>query len=431
MMRLLLAFGLILTAGRSDFAADVFSNPTAADVPELIRHLSDPNLREGASRALVSLKNQSVGGLVEALQSNSIEVRIWAIFTLGRIGHSASSAVTPLATALRNAEDAQERSMAARSLGQIATAKDADTTTTVLALRAGLSDSDERVRRFSVWSAGRLGSDAGILSPELVRLLHDETLREDVLDAVVKVGSAAVPSLSEALNENRIRLEAAAALREIEPVAARQAGVERLTVDDLPALRIALLNRKRSRKLRLAAARHLGELGVDAAPILIESFSVENEDVARAVTSAFRRIGPEAVPLLVAQAKSDSAIVRARMLDALGAVGPDAKEAVPTVIAALADPDRDVQHRAVKALDALDESAADALPQLIGVMQNPRVLEPTRQLAVKVLGDLAEGDRRAEVVAALEVSAKDSNFGVSSLARIYLKTLKAKDEPNR
>ncbi len=85
---------------------------------------------------------------------------------------------------------------------------------------------------------------------------------------------------------------------------------------------------------------------------------------------------------------------------------------------------RTVRHRAVNALSALGSSAESAVPALIAVMQNARDAEPTRQLAIKVMG--RTGPRvRDVVVAALEKSTEDGNFGVSSLAKQLLKQLKA------
>lgn len=422
----LAACAALLAGGAAvSLAGDLFSSPTATDIPKLIEHLSDPSLRGGASRALVSLKGEPVAALVDSLKSDSLPARIWAAFTLGRIGRDAAPAAGPLAGVLQSAEDPQERSVAARSLGRIATAENADRQAAVRALRTGLADSDVRVRRHSVESLGQLGPIAAAASSDLVSLLSDDTVRETTLRSLVQVGPAAAPDLVAALKDDDVRLEAASALKQIDPSAAREAGVGGVTAKDLPALRIALHSESRSTELRVAAARQLGDLGVDAAPILIDVFSTKDEVVARQAVAAFQHVGPAAIARLKREAEADSAVVRARSLDAIGAIGPPARDAVPILVAALADSDRIVQHRAVAAIDALGESAAPAVPDLIGVMQNPRILEQTRQLALKVLVRETTDSHRGSVIQALEESTKDGNFGISSLARESLKTLKA------
>lgn len=415
----------ILLSSRLVVADEIFSKPTAEDIPALIQSLGDPNVQLGASRALVSLKGFSVDLLIAALKSESSETRIWAAYTLGKIGHPAATAVRKLAAILSKASSSHERGVAARSLGQIATAKSAENTLAVGALVAGLSDTDDRVRVWSATSLGRIRSSAQETIPRLVRAFADEPVREAAQQAVVRFGNVAVPTLVEALNDDTIRLEAAHALRRIDASAARKEGVDRPSRHDLPALKIALHSETKNAKARIKAAQQLGEIGVDAAPILIAAFSDNDEQVARAAVAAFRHVGESAVPLLKNALENESAAVRAKVADALGAIGPEAKPAVPNLVAALKDPDRNVRQRVVTALDSLGDSASDAVPALIQVMQNPRVLEPTRQLALKVLVRGVSGKQRKKIVAALEESAKDDNYGIRSLAASFLKRIKA------
>ena len=159
-------------------------------------------------------------------------------------------------------------------------------------------------------------------------------------------------------------------------------------------------------------------------PILVSVFADERTEVSRAASAAFRHIGAEAVPLLRPSMKHDSALVRRTTADAIGAIGPDAADAVPDLVTALQDPDRAVRQRAMRALSALGPAAEPAVPALITVMQNPRDVEQTRQLAVKILGRTGP-DVRDAVLAAMEQSAEDKNYGVSSLAKQVLKQLKA------
>lgn len=416
-------FSVFLNA--RSFAADIYSNPTEDDIPALIRSLADPNVQLGASRALASLQKSSVSLLENALRSESSELRIWAAYTLGQIGHDAAPAVAGLAATVAKATDSHERGVAARSLGQISTAGSADKSVAVQALVTGLSDSDAQVRIRSAVSLGQLGQDAQEATRQLVRLFGDEPVREAARVAVIRIGKAAIPELTTALGNNALRLDAAEALVRIDPKTARKAGVDRPSKKDLPALRLALLNKSRNEKSRIKAAKQLGNIGIDGAPILIAAFSIDSEQVARAAAAAFHQIGSPAVAVLTESLKSESAIVRARSADALGAIGADAKAAVPNLVTAMSDPDRTVQHRAVVALGAFGSSASEAVPGMIAVMQNPRVVEQTRQLSLKAFVKAASDDQRDLVIAALEKSTEDSNFGISSLASYTLKQLKA------
>jgi HEAT repeat protein len=413
----------ILLSANSLVTADIFTSPTARDVPKLIRSLEDDNVQLGASRALASLKTAAVPALVETLESESSETRNWAAYTLGQIGHDAAPSVPTLARVVTQYDDPYERQAAARALGQVATAESADKPVAVRALIDGLSDPDHRVRLWSATSLRRLGPHAHEATDKLISSFTDEPVREAAMAAVVAIGKTSVPELVKALNDDTRRLEAAWALRKLDPVAARKGGVDSPSERDIPALRLALENRSRNEKSRIEAAKQLGQTGVAAAPILIAAFSSSDEQVARAVARAFEDVGPSAIPQLTESLANESVVVRAKSADALGAIGPDAKPALSHLVTQLADTDRTVQHRVVMALGSIGETASEAVPALIEVMQNPRVLEPTRQLTLKILVRLASTARHDVIIAALKKSSKDKNYGVSSLASYSLRQL--------
>ena len=407
----------------TQLSADIYSSPSESDIPALVQSLADPNVQLGASRALTSLKGRSVESLQAALDSESSEVRIWAAYTLGQIGSSSAPAITRLTETLSTATDPYERAASVRSLGQIATPESAETSGLLRSLIKGLTDSDDEVRRCSAEALGRLGPAAQKAAEDLVDAFADEPVRQAAITAVLNIGKPAVPTLIAALNDDTIRLDAAQALRQLDPPTAVKVGVDRPSAQDLPALRLALLDESRQEDARVALTQMLGEIGKAGAPILVDAFASDSDDVSRSAAAAFRQIGPSAVPILQEAKKSESPGVRARSVDALGAIGPTARSAVPSLVEALSDSDRTVQHRAVVALDMLGEAAVEAIPPLIQVMQNPRVLEKTRALALKVLVRDPSKGQRDTVVAALEESAKDSNYGISSLAKASLKQL--------
>lgn len=417
MLRLLvfvLSFAcLVATAG------DIFNHPSVADVPVLIRSFEDSNVRLGASKALVAIGKPAVPQLNEALRSDQLDIQIWSAYSIGKIGPNASAAAPALAVVLQ-AEDSDLRAVAARSLGQIRT----NNAEAVALLADSITDDNARVRQAAVVSLGAIGPSAGVAVPQLVNALNDQSVRADAIRALVQIGDDAIPLLMEALASDNIRLEAAEVLRRLDPAAAEQLGIDKPTKTDLNALRISLHNADKDVASRAIAADWLGQLGLDAAPILIAAFSDDKAQVASAASSAFRHVGASAVPLLREALKHESGRVRAVVINALAAIGADAKDALPDIVSALTDVDREVRHRAVKTLDVFGSASEPAIPALIAVMHNPRDSEPTRQLAVKTLARIAPPEHELTIVA-LRESTKDSNYGVSSLAKQVLKTLEA------
>ncbi|MBC8351886.1 MAG: HEAT repeat domain-containing protein [Planctomycetes bacterium] len=403
--------GSVATAG------DIFNSPTLADVPALIRSFEDSNIRLGASKAIVAIGEPAIPQLSDALRSDQLDVQIWSAYTIGKIGPSASAAAPALASLLHSA-DSNLRAVSARSLGQI----HSDNANAIALLAKSITDDDSRVRRSSVISLGQIGTTAGLAVPQLVDALDDQPVCADVIRSLVQIGEDAIPRLTEALANDSVRLEAAEVLRQLDPAAAKQLGIEETTKADLNALRMSIHDVDRGIPSRTSAAERLGKLGLDAAPVLIAAFADNANEVVRASSAAFQAIGPAAVPLLREALKHESGRVRAAAIDALAAIGSDANNALPDLMTSLTDADREVRHRAVKTLSVFGSASEPAIPALIAVMHNPRDLEATRQLAVKTLARIATPEHE-QIINALRESTKDTNYGVSSLAKQMLKTL--------
>ena len=127
---------------------------------------------------------------------------------------------------------------------------------------------------------------------------------------------------------------------------------------------------------RCSVAEALGLIGPDAkdaVPALVEALKDNNDGVRRyeetwlhpkkedgpsrlrrSIVEALGRIGPEAkeaVPLIVRSLKDDyDPNVRVAAVEALGEIGSEATEAVPALVEALEDYDSEVGQRAAKAL---------------------------------------------------------------------------------
>jgi HEAT repeat protein len=417
-MRTLLIFMLVVSSVAN--ARDVFEEPTVEDIPALIETLSDPNLRRGASDALVRLGRPAVSRLVASVGSADVNVRIWSTYSLGKIGPDARTATTALVKLLSD-PDENVRAAAAKSLGLIQ-ATDAKV---IEALANGLTDRNPRVRARCAVSLGQFGAEAESSVGRLVMSLSDQVIRKQVMNALQKIGKSATATLVGALTDDKIRLDAAETVRRIDMDSARKAGVDKTTSADLNSLRISINNQDRAVLARVDSVYQVATLGEPAVVVLISAFEDKSDTVSRAASAAFAKNNGVGVTALQTALKHKSARTRAAAADALGVVGPHAKPAIKDLAVTLKDPDRNVRHRVAVALGKLGTTAAPAVSSLIEVMDNPRDAEPTRQMALKAL--LTTGPKtRDQVIPALKKATNDSNYGIKSLALVVLRQLEPK-----
>lgn len=203
---------------------------------------------------------------------------------------------------------------------------------------------------------------------------EDEEVRDAATDALSAIGKPAVPALIEALKHEStlVRLQAAGALGGIGPDA--RAAVLALLhpaysdYDEVRYMATWALGMIGSRTavdtlvdklkdgewhVRLAATWGLGSIGgKTAVAALFETLCEVTEvvDVREAATNALREIGKPAVIHLIKALKNRDEWVRLQAAEALGDIGPDAREAVPALREALEDNDWAVRRDASAAL---------------------------------------------------------------------------------
>ena len=382
----------------------------------LVQSLDDANLRYGASLALVRLGDQAVPALRKSLASTSLDQRVWSAFTLGEIGPAAAASAKDL-TALLESSDAALRAAAAEALGKLGAASPAS----VGALAVRLSDDDIDVRQHAAVALGQIGPPAHRSAAQLVQSLSDSRTRRVAREALIRIGPSASPAVVAALSKDELRFDAVMVLRQADPAAARQAGVDRPGVDDLASLRLALRDQSRAESERTQAAMALASLGDAGIAVLIEAF--ETPALVPTAVDAFSTVGPAGVKPLVKTFKHEQPTVRAAAADALSQIGPAASSAVDDLVRLFDDEDHDVRYAGVRALDALGEQAASAVPDLVAVILDPSQREPARQWAIMAIVNTAKV-RHEEVVAALIKASQDaSNFGVRSLASQQVRKL--------
>jgi HEAT repeat protein len=160
-------------------------------------------------------KPPALAGLIESLQSSDSLARWRATLGLAALGPAAEEATLALVDALEDT-DHMVRSSAVAALGKIGSgARDA-----VPALTAALSDPENpSMQQPAAVALGMFGPAATDAVPGLIAALRspDPALRDDVLQAIVQIGTNAVPALLEALQDedNNVRFLAADALTRI------------------------------------------------------------------------------------------------------------------------------------------------------------------------------------------------------------------------
>jgi HEAT repeat protein len=210
---------------------------------------------------------------------------------------------------------------------------------------------------FLLWSGcswAQVTSDAQIdakIAPLVEKLTdHSPRVRRDAADALVNIGSPAVPALITALHDP-------------------------------------------DRNLRWYAASVLGDLGTEAAPAvpaLTSALHDEDSEVRLYAILALGNLGmaaKSAVPALITALKDADPYVRIYAPTVLRKLGVAAKVAVPALISALKDPNGRVRLNAAYALGAMGTEAADAVPDLIATLNDEQLY--VRFGAVKGLGGIA------------------------------------------
>jgi len=265
----------------------------------------------------------------------------------GRLDFTAAAAPMLLAN-LRDGDEARRigaaaalRDLAARRGGAGATevsgetadggaGQDGDTLDTawIPPLVSALEDDNPSVRKSAAEAIGAYGPLAEPAIPALVDALGDtdEDVVSQARSALSNIGPGAVWPLIAALDsaDGDIRIGAARVLGAIGPAAAA-AG---------PAL-LALLDGETG-ALQSTAAWALGKIQWnEAVPHLLTAIEHPDGELHDSAKSALAHLGSVAVPGLIDKLGHDDDQVRLRVVDALGAIGPAARDALPALRAAM------------------------------------------------------------------------------------------------
>ncbi len=176
--------------------------PGKAGVAVLTELLDDEFDRYDAVIALAEFDvnaGDAVPKLAELLEEDDAELQRLVAGTLGTIGEPAAKAV-PSLLPLLDSTDVEVRRSATTALGYIG----ADAEQVLPKLAELLESDDERVARAALYAIGGFEEEAGPAVPGLVAKLDDESLRTNAVHVLGRVGEAASeaePKLIELLDE--------------------------------------------------------------------------------------------------------------------------------------------------------------------------------------------------------------------------------------
>ncbi|MBW4632895.1 MAG: HEAT repeat domain-containing protein [Iphinoe sp. HA4291-MV1] len=199
------------------------------------------------------------------------------------------------------------------------------------------------------------------ITPIIEKLIDDSVrTRLEAHDALVSIGSPAVPALIEALKnpDCNIRWRAAWVLGDMASEANAAVGALAEALQDEDA------------QVRMYAVLALGEIGASAKPAvpsLMTALQDREEYVRIYAALALKRLGGEAkvaVPSLVHALKDKNPRVRKNAALALGAMGSEATSAVADIIPLLNDGEYYVRYAAVKGLAGIIGSYQDIADKL-------------------------------------------------------------------
>jgi HEAT repeat protein len=281
---------------------------------------------------------------------------------------------------------------------------------------AALKDSERLVRLCSVRTLSQLGPFESDAIAAVVELFHrdagDDVMRDDVLATLGEMGPNALPFLRQLWKTKKLgkhwRIRVLRAAQYVGPEAlplilqgftmkhsdywgtARGAieCIERQFHHDvIPALRAALDSPKPLLSLNVGGLLmgRRPETGREVVERIRRFIGHADKEIREAALRALMRAGEggeEALPELLARLKDEEPLIRELTIQAIGLLGPKARQAVPLLVdIVLHDPtDRwgyPFSKMAAEALGAMGPEAAEAVPALIQMLQDDRPTAPS------------------------------------------------------
>ena len=321
--------------------------PAASEtVPLLVESLN------AIEEQMVSCAAYALGGIGSAaapsaeklgslLRSSDSTTQVNLLYALGAIGPAASAQIPLILEAV---ERERTRDAAIDALGQMGPEA-------VAAVQPWLDNGtrEQKLGALQVLANAGREEQLGMVLPKLAELMKDKdaTVRGAAVRAIGKAKTAAVPVQSELIDvlndrDADVRRDAIQALVNIGP----EVGADKI---------IAALGDRRS-KVREGAALVIGRYTtlVEAAKSkLIQRMADSSVDVRVAAIDAITTLGPDIVPTMTRQLKSNSVLMRFGAARVLGNLGSASREALPELRKLLRDKDALVSSEAQSAISKI------------------------------------------------------------------------------
>ena len=380
--------------------------PAVAPLMRAVRS-ADRRIRYRASESLGRIGPPALDPVIDVLSDSSPDTRCAASHALDLM-HAGAAKAVPMLTPLLQTGSADLTRCVIQALGFIGS----DEALGALRSELGVEEfSPETLNALAVMRHRAEAATADVLpllksTDPSIRMIAARTLGEIAPPSPVVV-TELVASLSDV--NSLTRQQAAHALGKLGPPAAAA----------IPKLRqvLAPVGGNEDRSMIFAAVEALGKMGAAAAeavPDIIRFWVADDPTVRRASVEAITRIGPAAIPSLVAALRDPLAEIRGGAAWHLGEL--DAGETVPALAEALRDQDAAVRAAARSALGKMTSSGARAAladaPAKKGIA--PRLLT-LAEVQASIPPD--EGYRGAR---ALETTANlDGPAGMTILATVH------------
>jgi HEAT repeat protein len=362
------------------------ANVGARAVPALIAALDNDKAAYWACVVLRDIgpaAKDAVPALTKKLQHKDPEIRREAILALGAMEAAATSAVGPIAAAVKDENTCGAATFALGRIGQIPS----DILPTI---QANAKSDDKVLSIASLWALARVHPEDKELfrqvAEQLIPRLKDpnELVRKTAANAMLSLPPA--PEIAMPIWEKTFQNADDATIRH---------ALAALSAQGAPAVPrlVAALKNQKARGYVIFA---LGEMGKTAAPAT-EALGVLVDDkdpiIAQEASIALAKIGPaakDAVPALTkVLAGGDGSRIPAAAY-ALGRIGPDAKAAVPALRATLKSKEDVSAEAAAWALTQIEPRSAEivteVLPVLVNALSSPQA--HVRQGAAVALGGI-------------------------------------------
>lgn len=394
-----------------------------AAVPALIEATKEPKARHWATVVLAEIGPKAaaaVDALTGLASDPEPEVRLQALIALGQIGDPAKPAIPTIMKAL-SAPEVGVRYGAAFALGKLR-AEDASAD-----LQKLVESKDPMMHLIAAWALARIHPD-------------DISAIRRAIDAIVSGLESDNAQLSRtaarALAEGNFSPDAMtpairAALAELDPTVIDHV---LMTVAELgPRAVPVLTSAVKEPKMRDSAIRGLERIGPaakDAVPVLTSVLADKNPQIVADAAMALAAIGPDSVPAtsaLTGLLTNTDPNVRGAATNALGSIGAPAKGAVPTLMKQITGPDPMLAVGSVWSIKRIDPDnrllAPTATPVLVKLLASD--VPQARYQAAAALGDLGPAAKAA--VPALTKLTEDPDEQVRKMAAAAL----AKVQPPR